>query len=204
MALWLVAVLVVVLVAVQIVLPRVIAGQVEKRLEQDGGTAAVSISAIPAVTLAAGRGRSIDIAGHDLRYDLDQRQERPFDRLDGFDHVRIDFEDLEAGPVRLSRFALSRSASNEPYELSTSGTTTPRELADELGSAAGGTLGGLIGGLASGLLSRGADAEVPLRLEATVVSRDGRPEVQRARATVAGVPAGPLTELVLRSVLDRL
>ena len=118
--------------------------------------------------------------------------------------MRIDFEDLEAGPVRLSRFALTRSGADQPYELSVRGTTTPRQLADELGSAAGGTLGGMLGGLASGLLSRGADAAVPLRLDATVVSRDGRPEVQGARATVAGVPAGPLTELVLRSVLNRL
>jgi hypothetical protein len=41
-------------------------------------------------------------------------------------------------------------------------------------------------------------------MDATVRSEDGRPRVNSARATVAGVPAGPLTEVVLRSVLDRL
>ncbi len=45
---------------------------------------------------------------------------------------------------------------------------------------------------------------VPLRMDATVASVDGRPRVDQARATVAGVPAGRLTEVVLRAVLERL
>jgi hypothetical protein len=84
------------------------------------------------------------------------------------------------------------------------GTTTPRDLAAELGTATGGTLGGLIGGLASGALPGDAGENVPLSLDASVTSRGGSPDVDNADATVAGLPAGPLTELVLRSVLDRL
>ena len=45
---------------------------------------------------------------------------------------------------------------------------------------------------------------VPLQMDATVESQDGRPRVDQARATVAGVPAGRLTEVVLRAVLERL
>jgi hypothetical protein len=200
---FLVAVLAV-LVAVQLILPRVIAGQVEKRLEQDGGTAAASVSAFPAVTLLAGRGGSIEIAGHDLRYELGQRKERPFERLDGFEHVRIDLEDLDTGPVRLTSFRLRRDGRDQPYTLALRGSTTPRDLANELGSATGGTLGGVLGGLASGFLPQGGATSVPLRLDADVSSRDGKPEVGTARASVAGLPAGPLTEVVLRSVLQRL
>ena len=51
------AIIVVLLVATQVIVPRVISGEVEKRLTQDGGTAAVKISAVPALTLAWSRGR---------------------------------------------------------------------------------------------------------------------------------------------------
>jgi hypothetical protein len=197
------ATLVVLLVATQLILPSVIEGQVEKRLNRDGGKAKVSISAVPALTLLGGSGRSIEITGSDLRYDLGKREEKPFERLDGFGRVKVDLRNLDAGPVRLDSFVLTRPDKDQPYTLSMRGTSTPAELAGELGTATGGSLGGLIGGLASGVLGGNATS-VPLRLEATVTSRDGRPEVGSANATVAGLPAGPLTEIVLRSVLDRL
>ncbi len=198
------AILIVLLVATQVILPRIISGEVEKRLTQDGGTAEVTITAVPAVTLATGRGQSIEISGDDLVYDLDERKERPFERLDGFGDVDVDLRDLDAGTVRLSSFVLTRQGRDEPYTLSMRGTSTPRELAAELGTATGGTLGGLLGGLASGVLPDGGMGTVPLQLDATVGSDDGRPQIDTARATVAGVPAGRLTEVVLRSVLDRL
>ena len=198
------ATLLVILIATQVILPRVISSEVEKRLTQDGGTAAVRISAVPALTLAAGRGRSIEVSGDDLVYDLDERNERPFERLDGFGDVKVDLRNLEAGTVQLSTFTLTREGRDQPYSLSMRGTSTPRDLAAELGSATGGTLGGLLGGLASGVLPEAGGGTVPLRMDATVRSEDGRPRVDSARATVAGVPAGPLTEVVLRSVLDRL
>jgi hypothetical protein len=195
---------VVLLVAAQVALPRIAAHKVEQRLERDGGTARAKVSAIPAVTLLAGRGRSLEVTGSNLTYDLTRRGQRPFDRLDGFARVRVDLRALDAGPVRLSSFLLERSHRGDPYTLAMRGTTTPRDLAAELGSATGGTLGGLIGGLASGVLPGDAGAAVPLRLDASVTSNDGSPQVDGADATVAGLPAGPLTELVLRSVLDRL
>ena len=202
MLLGVIATLLILLVALQLILPSVIEGKVEKRLERGGGDAKVSVSALPAVTLLRGSGRSIDITGSGLAYDLGKRDEKPLERLDGFGRVEVDLRNLDAGSVRLDSFVLTRAEKDEDYTLSMRGTSTPRELAGELGTAAGGALGGLIGGLASGVL--GGGGPVPLRLEATVASRDGRPEVGAANATVAGLPAGPLTEIVLRSVLDRL
>lgn len=199
-----VATIVVLLVVSQVAIPRFLQGEVEKRLEQDGGTAKASISAFPAVTLLGGRGRSIDIDGSGLTYDLDQRDERPFDRLDGFGRVNVELRDLNAGPVRLSSFVLTRENRDSPYELTALGTTTPSELAGELGSSTGGQLGGLLGSLATGLLSDRATMSVPLALRASVNSVDGKADVASANASVAGVPAGPLTLVVLRSVLDRL
>lgn len=197
------ATLVVLLAISQVVIPRVAQGEVEKRLER-GGTAKVSISAIPAVTLLGGRGRSIDIRGSDLSYDISRRQEMPFRRLDGFGRVTVDLRDLDTGPVRLSSFVLTRRDRDSSYELTARGSTTPSELAAEVGNSAGGTLGGLLGSLATGLLSGGSSMTVPLSLRASVNSVDGKADVTAASGSVAGVPAGPLTLVVLRSVLDRL
>ena len=81
---------------------------------------------------------------------------------------------------------------------------TPGELARELGTTAAGPLGGLIGDLAADLLPGGGTTEVPVRVDASLDSSDGRIEVVDANGSVAGVPAGPLAEVVLGSVLDRL
>ena len=80
---------------------------------------------------------------------------------------------------------------------------TPGELARELGSSAAGPLGGLLG-LAAPTCSRGGTAEVPVGVDASLDSSDGQIEVVDANGSVAGVPAGPLAEVVLGSVLDRL
>jgi len=198
------AIVILLLVASQVIVPRVVSGEVEKRLTQDGGTAEVKITAVPALTLAWSSGRSIEISGDDLVYDLDERKERPFEHLDGFGDVRVDLRDLDSGSIQLTSFTLTREGRDQPYSLSMRGSTTPRDLAAELGTATGGTLGRLLGGLASGALPDGGVGAVPLQMDATVTSDDGRPRVDQARATVAGVPAGRLTEIVLRAVLERL
>jgi hypothetical protein len=164
----------------------------------------VAIGALPALALLAGRGDSFRARGSGLRFDLDDRRENPFERLDGFKRVDMELRDLDAGPLQVERFDLSRSARSEPYELKVTATTTPRELSAELGSAAGGPLGGLIGSLAGGVLPRSGLVAIPLRLDAVVDSRDGKPNVTSARGTVAGLPSGPLAEIVLGTVLDRL
>ena len=46
--------------------------------------------------------------------------------------------------------------------------------------------------------------QIPVKLESTVASEQGKPRVKDARGEVGGVPAGPLAEIVLASVLDRL
>ena len=188
----------------QLLLPRYLAGRVEDRLEEGGGSAEVSLGAFPAVTLVGGRGGSIEVTGSGLSFDLEDRREDPFRRLDGFSQVDVRLDRVEAGPLSLESFALDRDRRDEPYRLDVDATTTPRELASELGNEAGGTLGGLLGSLGAGLLPGAGRAEVPLRLTATVASDDGRPRVIEATGSVAGVPAGPLTEVVVGAVLDRL
>ena len=178
--------------------------RVEDRLEEGGGAADVDIDAFPALALLAGRGDSFRARGTGLRFDTDDRRENPFEHLDGFGSVDMQFRDVEAGPLRVARFDLTRSSRDDPYKLKVSATTTPRELSAELGGAAAGTLGGLIGSLTSGLLPGGGELPLPLELDAIVASREGKPNVTSAEGSVAGLPAGPLAEIILTTVLERL
>ena len=196
--------LLLVAIVAQLVLPRYLAGRAEDRLEEGGGSAEVFLGAFPAVTLVAGRGGTIEIEGSGLSFDLEDRLERPFERLDGFARVEVSLEDVEAGPINLRSFKLERDNREDPYRRLVTATATPRELAAEFGNQAGGALGGLFGSLATGLLPGGGSTPVPLELTATLESADGRTEVVQADGSVAGVPAGPLTELVVGAVLDRL
>ena len=188
-------------VAGQLALPAYFEGRVEDRLTQKGGSADVSISAFPAVSLVAGSGRELEAKGEGLAFDLDDRPEDPFGRLDAFEDVEVRLTDTEAGAIRMSEFVLRRDGRDSEYELRMAATATPRELAQELASVAGGALGGLIGSLASGALPA---TEIPLEMSARVDSEDGRPDVTDAQGSVGGLPAGPLAEIVLGTVLDRL
>ena len=191
-------------VITQLALPAYYEGRVEDRLEEKGGSADVSIGAFPAVTLAGGRGRELKATGRGLTFDLDERREDPFGRLDGFEDVNVRLTDVEAGAIRMTAFDLRREGRDSEYDLRVTATATPRELAQQLGSAAGGPLGGLVGALATDLLPGSGSVEVPLQVNARVRSNDGRPDVTDAQGSVGGLPAGPLAEVVLGTVLDRL
>ena len=196
--------LVLLAVGAQLALPRYLEGRVEQRLEEEGGRAEVSLSALPALALLGGSGDAIEVGGTRLAFDLDDPREDPFERLDGFDRVEVDLDDSQAGPVAIEEFVLERGNGDPGYELSMRATTTPRELARDLGSRAGGALGGLLGSFATGAFPEGGRVAVPLELDASIVSDGGRTEVLEASGSVAGIPAGPLTELVVGAVLDRL
>jgi hypothetical protein len=188
----------------QLALPAYFESRVEDRMEERGGDAKVSIGAFPALTLVAGRGETFEARGSGLEFDIEARREQPFDRLDGFEQVDVDMEDLEVGPVAVSRFELARDGRGEDYAMTMRGDIEPRELARALGSAAGGPLGGLLGSLATGMFPDAGATQVPVDLQASVRSDDGRTDVTAARGSIAGVPAGPLAEIVLGAVLKQL
>ena len=188
-------------VAGQLALPAYFEGRVEDRLTEKGGSAAVSISAFPAVSLVAGSGRELEAKGEMLAFDLDDRREDPFGRLDGFENVDIRLIDTKAGAIRMSEFLLRREGRDSDYDLRMTAAATPRDLARELGSVAGGPLGGLVGSLAGGTLP---GTEIALEVSARVDSKDGRPDVTDAQGSVGGLPAGPLAEIMLGTVLKRL
>jgi hypothetical protein len=199
------AAIVLVLVGQQLLVPRHVAGEIEERLERGGGSADVTVRAWPALNLLRGRGDELRVTGSGLRFDLDGDREASLSRLDDFDRVTLDLEDVQAGPVAMDRLTLASAAPRGgEYDLTLSGTATPRALARELGAAAGGALGGLIGDLATSALPGGGSVAVPVELRATLENVAGRAEVVEAEGSVAGFPGGPLTELVVGAVVQRL
>ena len=187
----------------QLLIPALAERKVADRLEEEGGSADVSLGAFPAVRLLFDDGDSFEVEGRGLRLHTGQR-ERVLERLDGFDEVRVRLEELDAGPVEAERFELVREEGEKAYRMTLTGSTTPREVARFLGDSAGGPLGGILGDLAAGTLLGGGNTPLPVRLDAVVESRAGEARVVRSSATVAGLPAGPLAQVVLDAVVRRL
>lgn len=187
--------------ATQLVLPALAERQIAGRLESGGGRADVSMSAFPAVRLLFGDGDSLRVKGRRLRLAVGHDR-RLLHKLDGFDAVRVRLRDTEVGPLQLKSFVLDRRDERRDYTVRLAGRTSPRALAAFLGGRAGGAIGGDLGKLAGGLLGGGLPLALDLR--ARVRSRDGEPEVQGTRGTVAGFPAGPLVQLALAAVLPRI
>jgi hypothetical protein len=197
------ALVVVLLVGCQLLLPELAERQVEKRLEADGGSAEVSLRSFPAPRLLFGDGDAFEVVGRGVTIDLDRR-ERVLERLDGFDEVHVRLADLRAGPLQVGLFQLDRDEGRDAYDVLVDGKASPRDVASFLGSSAGGALGGLLGDLAAGSLPGDGEASVPLEVKARVVSVDGEVKVTSSSGSVGGVPAGPLAELVVEVVVRQL
>jgi hypothetical protein len=194
---------VVVLALCQWVLPGVAERKVEDRIEEAGGKGRVSVSAFPAPRLLFGDGDSLVVRGRGLSVDVTERQ-RVLERVDGFDSVDVRLANLEAGPLQVGSFTLERADGEGSYRVRVDADTSPRDVASFLGSQAGGLVGGVLGDLAAGNLPRNGTARVPVHVRAQVVSRGGDVGVTSASGAVAGVPAGPLAELVVRAVVREL
>jgi hypothetical protein len=202
-ALLLLCLVVLVAAGTQLLLPTVLEGRVADRLERGGGSAHVSLHALPAARLLFDHGDSLKVEGRDLRLQLRGRGEL-LDRLDGFDQVRVRIDRATAPPLAVRSFSLTRPEEGRAYAVRLTGTTSPRDVARFLGSRAAGGLGGLAGDLAAGALPSGGRSRIPLAVAATVRSRDGHRQVTSSRGTVAGVPAGPLVGLVMDAVVREL
>ena len=195
-------VVVFVLVASQILIPRLGERQVEERLTEGGGTAEVTIGAVPALRLLFADGERFQVRAHDLALDLDDLDEGVFDRLDGFGIVDVAIDDFTAGPFELSSFTLTRDGPG-PYHLVSRGTASPTALADYGFERVQLPGEGLLDALLNPFLDE-ADVPVPLNLDMQVVSDDGRVRVVDGGGTLAGFSMGPLAELLTSAIVVRL
>jgi hypothetical protein len=190
-----------VLVASQVLFPEIAERKVENRLTAGGGTADVTVGAMPALRLLFGDGERFQIDAQDLDLPLDQDL-HVFDRLDGFGIVDVAIADSRAGPFDIRSFTLTRETPGL-YHLVTDADTTVAELADYGLDAVGVPAGGLFDALVEGLFGP-SDSGVPVSLDMQLASDDGRVEVISGNASVAGVPAGPLAELITSAVVVSL
>ena len=195
---------VVLLLAVaQFLIPRLAERKVEDRLEEDGGSANVSISSFPAARLLFEDGDSFKVEGDGLRIDPEEDTDA-LERLDGFGDVSIKLDDLAAGPLSVKSFLLERDGDGPEYEVAMDATTTPREVAAFLGSRAGGAFGEVLGDFAGGTLPDGGETEIALQIDAVVESRNREVVVRDVTGTIAGIPSGVLAKLVVDAVVSRL
>jgi hypothetical protein len=190
------------LIGSQLLLPGYLGNRIEDRLTAEGGSADVSLEALPALRLLAHDGDRIAIEGRDLRMDLrlSDLRARTLEDLDGFDEVELRLHDLVAGPFRLHKFDLLRPKDADTYRLLMVGSTSAGAIVAYGSAQLPGLLAPLVGGAAA-LLDRG---QIPLDLTAVLASDGGRARVVGARATVAGLQIGPLVELLTGAVVARL
>ncbi len=189
------------LVASQILVPGLGERRVEDRLTAGGGSADVTLGAVPAARLLFGDGERFEVSARDLALDLDQ-QEPVFSRLDGFSMVDVSIASSKAGPFAIDSFELTRDAPG-PYHLVSHGETSPQELVDY--GLDGVELPGtsLIGAL-FGAVVPPADTPVPVDLDMELTSDGGRVEVISGGGNVGGIPTGSLAELITSAVVVRL
>ncbi len=188
-------------------IPGFVERHVESKLEEDGegGTAVVDVKALPAVRLLWGSGDRFEARGRGLTIDLDRRTDDPLGRLNDFDEVDIDLEDLTAGPVDVRAFSFVKNEDDTSYYLRMEAETTPLALAEAVGGDIGGELGRLIAGAATSTLPNGGETDLPIDMEGQVSRADGGAvDADAVEASVAGIPAGPFSEAMVQAVLERL
>jgi hypothetical protein len=194
------AVLVALAVASQLLIPPLAEHRIEDRLTDGGGSADVSLSAFPAARLLFDDGEEVSVSGSGLDLAL-QQQDDVFEKLDGFDRVDVSLTEFQAGPFAVTNFDLTRPAPSAPYHLVSSSRTTPGGLA-EYGASRLGLVGGpLLSALAAQLTG---NRPFPIDLDMQLRSEDGRVVVVSGGGTIAGLPTGPLAELITSAIVVQL
>lgn len=189
------------IVASQVLVPSLGARKVEDRLTVGGGTAEVTLGAVPAIRLLFGDGERLEVSARDLDLELDP-DGAAFDRLDGFSIVDVSIAGSTAGPFELESFELRRDG-DAPYRLVASGSVTPAGLA-EAGLESVEVPGESVLDLILGRLFGDTTASLPIELEMELESADGRLQVVSGGGTVAGLPTGPLAQLITAAVVVRI
>jgi hypothetical protein len=190
------------LVALQLALPPYAAHRIENRLTKHGGQANVDLSAFPALKLLFGDGGKLRLAASGLSVDLGQEQQDVFKQLDGFSDVSVNVSASRAGPFTIRDFRVER-ARDHLYDLVVSGDGTAGDVARYAGSRLGGSFGQALAGLATSALG-GFDRPIPFDARMQIATGSGVAVAQNVQGSVAGLPAGPLAQVVANSLLSGL
>jgi hypothetical protein len=190
------------LVASQFLLPVYAEHRVAKQLTEHGGSARVDLDAFPALGLLFGRGGKLDATARGLSVDLEDKQQDVFDKLDDFSEVDVTVLESRAGPFTISGFRVQRTAAHT-YALALAGNGTAGDVARYAGSRLGGGFGQALAGLATSALG-GFDRPIPFDARMEIVTQTGAPRARNVEGNVAGLPAGPLAQIVANALLSGL
>jgi hypothetical protein len=195
------------LLASQFLLPPYLEGRAEDRLTARGGSARVSLEALPAFRLLFEDGEKLGLEGRGLRVqprdDESFRFPHLFEKLDGFDEVDLRVADARVGPIAVGAFSLRRPAERETYRFRAKATTSPRELYRYLASRLSSSLGPFAVGAADSLL-RAEARSIPIELASELDSDGGQPRLISGTGEVAGIRTGPLVAVLAAAVIEQL
>jgi hypothetical protein len=191
----------IVLVSLQLALPKLAERRIGRRLTEGGGVVEVCVIARPALRLLAGEGDLLRVRGESLTIGL-AGEGGGLRALDGFAAVEIELDEISTGPFEVSRFELRRERRGGTYRLRSIARTSGAELlgfgGQHLGIGGATTLGTLARGAPLGTRTFAVEAEVEL------VARGEALEVLGGGGSVAGYPAGPVATAVAAAVARRL
>lgn len=186
----------------QLLLPGLGENAIRDRLTANGGVADVSIGAFPAARLLWGNGDSLKIEASDLNLPVEPNIDPVvFKNIDRFGDVDVVLNNTTAGPFKVDSFALSRHGDG-PYWLVARTSTSAAQLAAY--GINGANLPGaeLIGTILD--FTGVGGQEIPIDLDLRMASDSGRITVVDGGGTVAGLPIGPLAELITSAIVIRL
>jgi hypothetical protein len=197
--------LLILLVAIQLALPPLLARQVESELTKHGGHAHVKLSALPSPRLLFKEGDSLEVRATGLVTpppDPSSSSTGSLADLDGFDTVDIQVVGMRVGPLTIALLTLYRREFAQPYRATVQATVTGADLATYAGNQLGGGLGGFLGGIAGSAMP-GSSTEIPIDLAARLQSDNGDIRATQVTGSIAGVPAGPFVEALAAALAAR-
>ena len=190
------------LIASQLLLPPYAEHRVANRITEHGGSAAVDLSAFPALRLLFGDGGTLKVRAHGLSVDLESGQDDVFKQLDDFSDVDVTVLDSRAGPFTVTGFRVQRLAAHT-YGVALAGDGTAGDVARYAGSRLGGGFGQALAGLAASALG-GFDRPIPFDARMQIVTGQGAPRARNVDGSVDGLPAGALAQVVANALLSGL
>jgi hypothetical protein len=185
----------------QLLLPPYLEHRVANRLKEQGGSAKVDLDAIPAARLLFGHGDRLDIRASGLSLDLRTGRD-VFSELDKFGDVSVYVASSRAGPFTVRGFYLERRRDHE-YQLVLQADAAPGDVARYAGEQLAGGFGAALAGLAAGTLT-GSQRAIPVNARMVIDTSGPVPRAVRAEGNVAGLPAGPLAQVVANTLLGAL
>src|SRR4051794_1867484 len=164
------ALIAVVVVAIQLVLPRLVERKAEQRLTRRGGHARVHLKAFPATKLLRKQGDSLVVKASGLvaRRGGNGGSGGGLQDLAGFEHVDIQVIGVQFGPLTISRLRLTRHGFGSSYEANVqapvTGTPVPLDVRATVSSSGQATnVSGSVAGLPAGPLVEALTAALATR-----------------------------------------